>query len=78
MIFLLLKEINYRIFLNLSIHYVKAKKGFNVKKSIDNSGCLESYSMHNFSFILFRSMNREFLMLKFAFYHFERNRREPP
>ena len=38
--------------------------------SIDSTQCLESYSMHNFSFILFRNIHRQFLRLKFAFFHF--------
>ena len=47
--------------------------------SIDNTWCLESYCMHNFSFILFRNIHRQILRLKFSFFfHFSRNRREPP
>ena len=32
---------------------------------------LQSYSMHNFSFILFRKIHWQFLRLKFAFFHFK-------
>ena len=42
--------------------------------SIGSTSRLECYSMHNFTFIPFRIIDR----LKFAFFHFPRIRREPP
>ena len=39
--------------------------------SIDSTRCLESYSMHSFSFILFRNIHRRFWRLKFV-EHFEK------
>ena len=36
--------------------------------SIDSTWYPESYSMHNFSFILFRNIHRQFVSLKFAFF----------
>ena len=38
----------------------------------------ERYSMRNFSFVLFQNIHRQVLRLKFAFFHFSRNRRELP
>ena len=37
---------------------------------IDSTWCPKSYLIHNFSFILFRNIHRQFLMLKFAYYVF--------
>ena len=38
---------------------------------IDSTLCLESHSIHNFSFILLPNIHRHFLRLEFAFSHFQ-------
>ena len=45
---------------------------------IDITWWSKSYKMHCFSFILFQNVRRQFLMLKFGFFHFKRNGTHDP